>query len=227
MTQNKNILAEEGMRFFGKMSASATHEIKNTLAIINENAGLLEDLSMMSQNDSSLSPDRINGIAKKVIKNVNRADLVLQKVNRLSHSVDHTTQIVDLEEIVRFMLDMGSRLIEMQGVVVKVTSPVSPLLLDTNLFFLENVIWRAVETACHKAGGTKSIKISFGSDLSIPSIWFSMSRFPDSLENNLEENLMEELFELEENIALISYLGISIKKDIENNSFGLLWPKRI
>ena len=37
------MIAREGFQFFGKMSASISHEIKNALAIINENAGLLED----------------------------------------------------------------------------------------------------------------------------------------------------------------------------------------
>ena len=40
--------AETGLQFFGKMTASISHEIKNVLAIINENAGLLEDLALLS-----------------------------------------------------------------------------------------------------------------------------------------------------------------------------------
>jgi hypothetical protein len=35
------------VRFFGEISASISHEIKNVLAIINENAGLLQDMVMM------------------------------------------------------------------------------------------------------------------------------------------------------------------------------------
>ena len=38
---------EAGLRFFGMMTASVSHEIKNVLAIINENAGLMSDLTQM------------------------------------------------------------------------------------------------------------------------------------------------------------------------------------
>ena len=41
-----HLLDEEmgtGLQFFGKMTASISHEIKNVMAIINESAGLLDD----------------------------------------------------------------------------------------------------------------------------------------------------------------------------------------
>ena len=64
MEKNENMLADAGMKFFGKMTASATHEIKNALAIINESAGLLEDLSIMASKDHPLSPIRIKDISQ-------------------------------------------------------------------------------------------------------------------------------------------------------------------
>ena len=43
--------AKPGLQFFGKVSASIAHEIKNVLAIINENAGLLEDLTFAARKE--------------------------------------------------------------------------------------------------------------------------------------------------------------------------------
>ncbi|MCD4743487.1 MAG: hypothetical protein K8R67_13550 [Desulfobacteraceae bacterium] len=223
MAKNKDMLTDIGIQFFSQMSASATHEIKNALAIINENAGLLGDLSMMPQNEHSLTPKRANDIAQKVAKHVQRADLVLKKLNWLSHSADQVTQIEDLEEIVCFVLDLTSRLVEQQGVIIEVTPPESPVIVDTNIFYLENMIWKAIEAACSVVAGEKKIIISFGNDVTIPSIWFSMSTIKDDLKNNS----MEDMFGSKEVFALLAYLGISIEKNIENNSFGLLWPKRI
>ena len=37
----------ESLQFFGKISASVSHEIKNVFAVINEAAGLLEDFTIM------------------------------------------------------------------------------------------------------------------------------------------------------------------------------------
>lgn len=218
MTRDNHELITCGMRFFGRMSASATHEIKNTLAIINESAGLLEDLSRMARTNPPLSTARVTDISQRVARQVKRADLVVRKLNRFSHSFDRETQVTDLEETVCFVLDLASRLIEMQGVSVKVVPALSRMMVDTNLFYLENMIWKAIETACFAAKDKKQVKISFGTDADIPSIRFSMDAVKD--------NLMDDLFRSKEDNALIAHLNISIKKNKENNGFCLLWPKR-
>ncbi|MBU8911263.1 MAG: hypothetical protein KOO65_08335 [Desulfobacterales bacterium] len=219
MVKDENVLTNEGMRFFGRMSATATHEIKNTLAIINESAGLLKDLSIMAEKGSPLPPARINDISRMLTRQVKRADLILKKLNRFSHSVDLSTEVADLEKTVSFVLDLASPLIEKQETAVKITAPVSPMMVTTNLFYLENMIWRAVETACCAAKEKKQVIISFGTDLTAPSIWFSM----DTGKNTL----MDDLFGSKEDRALMTYLDISIEKNKKNNGFGFLWPKCI
>ena len=52
-------VAETGLQFFGEITASNSHEIKNILAIINENAGLLEDLALMYDRGAQIEPQRL------------------------------------------------------------------------------------------------------------------------------------------------------------------------
>jgi C4-dicarboxylate-specific signal transduction histidine kinase len=217
MAKDKNILAEGGLKFFGRMSASATHEIKNTLAIINESAGLLEDLSLMADKGNPISARRITDISHMVARQVKRADLVLKKLNRFSHSVDLSTKVIDLEQTLCFVLDLATRLIERQGVKVEVKAPGAPMMVVANLFYLENIIWNAIETACCTA--KNNVLISFENNLKAPSIWFSM----DTVKNDL----MNKLFDSKEDKTLMEYLDISIKKNKENTGFGLLWPMPI
>jgi len=40
---------DDSLRFFGKIVASISHEIKNVMAIINEKAGLIKDLTLMAE----------------------------------------------------------------------------------------------------------------------------------------------------------------------------------
>ena len=156
MNKNDNTqdLTEGGFRFFGKMSASATHEIKNTLAIINENIGLMDDLSMMAQ-DGMLSCEQINRISKNIKNQVQRSNYILQKLNKFSHSVDLSSQMIDLEKTIRFTLDLASRLIDMYEVEIEVTPAPCSMGIKANQFFLENMIWKAVETACKGASQEK------------------------------------------------------------------------
>lgn len=217
MATNEKMIAETGMGFWGRMSASATHEIKNSLAIINENAGLLEDLALMAEKGHPLATERVKDISQRLAKQVQRADLILKKLNHLAHSVDLPREMIDLEKTTRFVLDLAGRIIEMQGVVVEIRSPISPLVVDTNLFYLQNAIWRAIDIACCSTTKEKQVMISFGTDSTMPSIWFSMGQ--------AKEEIMQDLFESKEDQALISYLEITIEKNDENNGFGLLWTK--
>ena len=216
MAAKEVAMAETGIRFFGRMSASATHEIKNTLAIINENAGLLEDLSMMAEKGHPLAPERVMDISQRMAKQVSRADLVLKKMNKFAHSVDLSREVADFEKTVMFVLDLASRILEMQGVVVEIVSPKSSMVVDINLFYLQNVIWRAIEIAADSITGKKQVMISFGTD-SAPAIWFLM--------DSVKKGSMDDLFGSKEDRALIAYLDMTIEKNEEDTGFGLLWTK--
>jgi C4-dicarboxylate-specific signal transduction histidine kinase len=219
MKKNEKVdeLTQEGFRFFGKMSASATHEIKNTLAIINENVGFMDDLSMMSQ-DGMLSCEQINSVAKKIKKQVQRSNNILKKLNQFSHSVDLSKQMADVETTVKFTLDLASRLIEMYEVTVEIIPAPSHISVNANQFFLENMIWKAVETACQGAKQEKKVTVSFKQDSETLAVWFSMG--------SIEDGFLDNLFIANEDKALIEYLNIVVEKDKTNSCFGLVWSEK-
>jgi C4-dicarboxylate-specific signal transduction histidine kinase len=210
-------LTQEGFRFFGKMSASATHEIKNTLAIINENVGFMDDLSMMSQ-DGMLSCEQINSVTKKIKKQVQRSNNILKKLNQFSHSVDLSKQMADVETTVKFTLDLASRLIEMYEVTVEIIPAPSHISVNANQFFLENMIWKAVETACQGAKQEKKVTVSFKQDSETLAVWFSMG--------SIEDGFLDNLFIASEDKALIEHLNIVVEKDKTNSCFGLVWSDK-
>lgn len=219
MKKNEKVdeLTQEGFRFFGKMSASATHEIKNTLAIINENVGFMDDLSMMSQ-DGMLSCEQINSVTKKIKKQVQRSNNILKKLNQFSHSVDLSKQMADVETTVKFTLDLASRLIEMYEVTVEIIPAPSHISVNANQFFLENMIWKAVETACQGAKQEKKVTVSFKQDSETLAVWFSMG--------SIEDGFLDNLFIANEDKALIEYLNIVVEKDKTNSCFGLVWSEK-
>ncbi len=214
--QNKNIQLN-GIQFFGKMSASATHEIKNTQAIINENAGLLIDLVLLSDKGQPLSMDRIKKISENITKQVQRTDLVLTRLNRFSHSADLNNQILNMEETVQFVLDLSSRLIDMLGINIQIQSPHAPIIVQSNLFYFESLIWRSIKNASKISGDDKTVIISFGTNKDEPEIWFSII--------SEQGNNFDNLFSTPEDNDLFDLLGVTLKKDKKNKSFGLKWPK--
>ncbi len=210
-------LAEEGLRFFGRMSASTTHEIKNTLAIINENIGLMDDLAMMAQ-DGTLSCESVSSISTNIKKQIQRSNNILQKFNKFSHSVDRSTQMIDLEKTVRFTMEIASRLIDMHEVKVQIIPAQFSSGLKINQFFLENIIWKAIDISCHRAKQSKNITISFEKNSVTQSIWFSLGQ--------IEHDFLDNIFISNEDKILIKYLNMAIEKNRADNSFGLVWPDK-
>ncbi len=94
MGQKPENTSEMGLQFFGRMSASISHEIKNVLAIINENAGLLEDFSLMADRGVPIDPGRLKTMAEKVKRQISRADGIIKNMNRLAHSIDETIKMM-------------------------------------------------------------------------------------------------------------------------------------
>ncbi len=216
MVKQDNSVQLGGIQFFGKMSASATHEIKNTQSIINENAGLLMDLISMADQGQTLSLERVKKISGNIINQVKRTDLILSNLNQFSHSPDLKNQILNLEEIVRFVLDLSSRLIDMKSRNFHIQPASAPIMLDANQFYLENLIWNALEHACKISVNSKDIEISFGTRRREPSIWFTFTE--------IKKESMNHIFDSSKDIKLIQHMGIIVKK--ENNNFGLIWPNK-
>ncbi len=134
MSAKLAIDAEAGLQFFGKMTASISHEIKNVLAIINENAGLLQDLALMAERGVAIEPQRLTKMAQAIKKQVGRADAIIQNMNRLGHSIDETEKTIDLNDILELLVALSNRFASMRGVAVELTKREGPVELRTAPF---------------------------------------------------------------------------------------------
>ena len=134
-------LAVEAIRFFGEISASVSHDIKNVLAIVNENAGLLRDMLAMNENGIPLSSERLMRLAGSIDRQVARGDRLVRNLNRLAHSADHPEESVDVIEALELMVHLAGRLIAMRGEPPQIDKPQTTVTTVTNRFFLQQLIW--------------------------------------------------------------------------------------
>jgi C4-dicarboxylate-specific signal transduction histidine kinase len=141
---DEQLLAMEGVGFFGEISASISHEFKNVLAILNENTGLLDDLARMIERGVPVSPERLVRLSQSLSRNIERADGIVKNMNRFSHSADQPSEVVDLQEAVAFVARLGARIFDMKGARFELETTGSPVKVRTNRFFLENLVWRCM-----------------------------------------------------------------------------------
>jgi C4-dicarboxylate-specific signal transduction histidine kinase len=159
MVYKSEIMAETGLQFFGKISASISHEMKNVLAIINENAGLLEDLTLMADRGQPIDPARLIKMAAAVKKQIVRADEILKNMNRFAHSIDKTLAEVDLNQSIELFMALTDRFIARRGVKVDLQLPANPVAFQTAPFFLMNLLWLCLDFSMSASGDEKRVKL--------------------------------------------------------------------
>ena len=150
---------DPGLRFFGKVTASVTHDVKNSLATINENAGLLTDYAAMAARGKPLDPERVNALAVRIMDQVKRADGLLKSMNRFAHSVDDSLKKVDLNEILQLLADLSVRFAAMAGTTLDVRPSSDPVEIETSPFGLLNALFLCLEVAMTAAGRGRSIDL--------------------------------------------------------------------
>ena len=157
MNCKPDMIGETGLHFFGKMSATNCHDIKNALAIINENIGLLQDFILMSEKGMAIDPERLKTLAEKVVKQVWRADGFVKNMSRFAHSIDEPVVNVDLNEILELVKMLSSRFVSMRGVTLRPEPSTNPVMVTTNPFLLENLVWLCLDFAMEVAGSGKAV----------------------------------------------------------------------
>lgn len=153
-------LGRTGIQFFGKMSASIAHEIKNVLAIVNENAGLLEDFTLMADKGMPLEPQRLEKLAENLMKQVKRADDIVKNMSKFAHSADEFQKSVDLNELLSVTVQLATRFADMRRVSLNLRLNPSPTALVTNPFLLENLMWCCLDFAMDQAGSRGTVSIA-------------------------------------------------------------------
>jgi C4-dicarboxylate-specific signal transduction histidine kinase len=220
MGETLDSVAEAGLQFFGKMTASASHEIKNVLAIINENAGLLDDIALMADRGKAIEPERLKSLSRAVVKQIRRADSIIQNMNRFAHSADETIESVDLQGLLELVVVLADRLASMRSVTLEPKLQQAAVEIRTSPFLLMNLIWLCLEFAMYAAGDEKIIELTVqkteaGAQIRIQPLTglaqVSSDTFPTERENNLLDRLGAELLVGAKNNEFI----INLKQDID------------
>lgn len=147
MNVQYDIIGGAGLRFFGKVSASIAHEIKNVLAIINENAGLLEDLSFAAQRGAAIDPERLNKACRQFTKQIQRADEIMKNMSSFAHSVDEFPGEINLYELTVLVANLAGRLAAMRELTIQVEPPPTPVIFRGIPFIVQNLVWLCLEFA--------------------------------------------------------------------------------
>jgi signal transduction histidine kinase len=133
------------VQVFAKISAAISHEIKNTLSIINENAGLLNDYAQMAEQTGGLPLDRILSITEAIEKQVVRSNIIMKNLNRFAHSGDTSLAQANLKETLSLVIELSSRQAAMKEIGITLECP-PDIAVFTHLISLESLIYLTLLT---------------------------------------------------------------------------------
>jgi signal transduction histidine kinase len=161
MTDKSDLTGEAGLQFFGRMSASISHELKNALAIIKENAGLLSDYIHMMGKGMSVEPDRFDKIAGRIEAQTRRADAIIRNLNQFAHSVDIPSKSLDLNDILELLVALHRRPAAMRQVELAPRVAEAAVMVTANPFLLLNLLGLMLAHALHAvpAGGIMTLAV--------------------------------------------------------------------
>ncbi len=139
-------LMKTGLHYFGTMSASISHEIKNRMAVINEQAGLLKDLVLLAEQGREIDLDRLMRLAESLKNQVALTDGIIKNMNSFSHTVDSFQRSTDLGEVISLAVALSKRTADNKGVGIECRLPESSISIVTAPFLLMNLVWLCFET---------------------------------------------------------------------------------
>ena len=133
--------------FMGKVTASLSHEIKNTLAIINESVGLMGDLLRKDAPNDWPQYSRLTNLMASIEEQVQRSAAIVKRLNQFAHSMDKSLVDLDLNETVRQTVMLAQRFATLRRVNLATQLDSKPLHLQSDPFRLLYVIFGFIERA--------------------------------------------------------------------------------
>jgi len=140
---------DDGAAFFGKVTASTTHELQNVLAIIKENAGLMEDFIQMNPNNSS---DNLSDLFEKFTKCLGKikeqsyrgVDLT-SGLNKFAHTTDSLFAPVNIYEIAKRLIFLTKRFFLQKGGQILLVDCESAPSFETDQVLFQKILWNCLE----------------------------------------------------------------------------------
>lgn len=135
------------LRFFGTVTASVSHELKNVLAIVNENAGLIEDVLAMAAKGRDPDPARLLKAVQAIQAQIRRGDTIIKGLNRFAHSVDEPRAAMVVDQALELAVGLTARMAAMRGVNVTFAPSADSIMVKSAPFAFQQLMWHCLDGA--------------------------------------------------------------------------------
>lgn len=151
-------LHREEVAFFGRITAAFTHEVKNVLAIVKENAGLMEDFLTLAGSESMPHRERILRAISSIQEQADRGVELSNRLNRFAHTTDQVRPTFDLGELVCQLSILVQRFARLKEVEIKISVPARHIVVETNPVRCQLLLLTGLE-CCWNTGSVTEVTL--------------------------------------------------------------------
>jgi C4-dicarboxylate-specific signal transduction histidine kinase len=192
--------------FMGKVAASLSHEIKNTLAIINESVGLMGDLLGKDAPADWPQYSRLTSLLSSIEEQVQRSSDVVKRLNQFAHSMDKSLVDFDLNETVRQTVMLAQRFATLRRVKLETQLASKPLPLQSDPFRHLYVIFGFIERAinCSPREGEVRVKTERSGEMYQVTVTDQGTAEVDKIRALVSASLLAEGEQAESDLAMLA-----------------------
>ena len=133
------------MASIGRLAAGVAHEINNPLAIINEKAGLMQDLVLFGK--ESPSPERLTALVESILASVQRAGTITKRLLSFARHLEVHMESVDVPKSAEEVLSFLTKEAEFRRITVDVDAAPDLPAIETDRGKLQQILLNLINNA--------------------------------------------------------------------------------
>ena len=149
------------LAFVGRVTASLSHEIKNTLAIISESSGLMGDLIEYTPPPAEWAPyPRLKTLLTSIAEQVQRSGNLVKRLNVFAHSMDEESVAIELNDLLQQTTGLAQRFARLREVHLETELSSDPLNMRTDPFRIQQTIFHLIEVSLESAPKNSTVMVA-------------------------------------------------------------------
>ena len=135
----------EDLAFFGKIGADISHDMRNVLSIVGENAGLLDDQLALAESGKALDYEKLKKLSARITRQVTRGIRTMERFSRFAHAADEEAAYADLRAITETVAALAERHVVLAGCKLEADLTDEAIHVRANPFVLQHAVFSAIE----------------------------------------------------------------------------------
>lgn len=145
--------------FFGRVTARATHEIKNELAVMNEQIHLMQEMLALAESGREPDLNRLGELTQRIIVRLEQADGAVKRLNKFAHSADLDQKAADMVQALKTIAPFFfGRLTGGNQLTLNLEKEDQSAATNKKPVLLEQAIWACLESVAKAASPDQEIK---------------------------------------------------------------------